>query len=854
MKRLSVFVFGLMLVQALFAAEPVKTTLRSESSHFGENLLDSKFSAYKEGFTQEGETILCDNGGDTAVHRGACRGVTLNQTVANPIFVSAESKAENVSGTSDVDYSVYVDLIYQDGSTLWGQSRRFSTGTHDWEKKEFFIFPAKPVKSLTFYVLLRNHSGKAAFRNFRLCEVESESKNGLFDLIPMDQFTAGAQNRVSYQLRDVAASSDIFSLGDETNDSKQSSLGITLSQTVEPMENGRLLTLELTSDSDADRAITFYGVYPIPGENRVWLDSPTRSTPIEPGREYFNGGTFQVGSNGRLSLWPFGAVTYDNAGKQAGTLLGIAPDYPAFYRAFFNDVTGELALAFDLALTKEKPTATLQLVVAHFDARDEFGAALAAYYSIFPNAFVCRTPSQGNWMPFAPISKVPGWEDFGFKFKEGSDEIAWDDEHGIITFRYTEPMTWWMTMDQGTPRTYEAALEQANQLAKKGNQAAQALITSGHYDQSGKLAAILLNTPWCDGAVWSINDMPGLDQGIAERAVHGSDEFPISGFALKWSQKIANDQYGEPVSDLFGKVAPCERSDAFTAMNDSIRQAFADSAPKTGLDGEYIDSSEGYVTAMLDFRRDHFAWADRPLTFEQDTQQPGILRGLIAYEYAKKISDDTHNRSHLMMANSTPGQFFWLVPLLDVIGTETDWNRGGWAPMSVNDLFYRRALCYKKPYCFLMNSDFTKFSFETTEKFMRRALAFGMFPGFFSADASTAHYFKNPDLFERDRPLFKKYLPLIRQVAEAGWEPIPLAAASGHNLIVQRFGTDSSNLFLTVYNDSDLPQTVRLTLDARLNVLTDKSQWTDALTGETIAFENGSAEITLEAWGVAVLK
>ena len=32
------------------------------------------------------------------------------------------------------------------------------------------------------------------------------------------------------------------------------------------------------------------------------------------------------------------------------------------------------------------------------------------------------------------------------------------------------------------------------------------------------------------------------------------------------------------------------------------------------LDGEYVDSSEGYVTDELDFRRDHFAAADTPLT------------------------------------------------------------------------------------------------------------------------------------------------------------------------------------------------------------------------------------------------
>ena len=52
-------------------------------------------------------------------------------------------------------------------------------------------------------------------------------------------------------------------------------------------------------------------------------------------------------------------------------------------------------------------------------------------------------------MPFAKISEVKGWEDFGFRFKEGDNETAWDDAHGILTFRYTEPMTWWIADAQG---------------------------------------------------------------------------------------------------------------------------------------------------------------------------------------------------------------------------------------------------------------------------------------------------------------------------------------------------------------------------------------------------------------------
>jgi len=84
------------------------------------------------------------------------------------------------------------------------------------------------------------------------------------------------------------------------------------------------------------------------------------------------------------------------------------------------------------------------------------------------------------------------------------------------------------------------------------------------------------------------------------------------------------------------------------------------------------------------------------------------------------------------MANATPIRLCWLAPLLDVMGTETNWNPGGnWRPMSDGELLYRRAMCKGKPYCFLMNTRFEDFSHELVEKYMRRSLAYGMFPGFF---------------------------------------------------------------------------------------------------------------------------
>jgi hypothetical protein len=266
---------------------------------------------------------------------------------------------------------------------------------------------------------------------------------------------------------------------------------------------------------------------------------------------------------------------------------------------------------------------------------------------------------------------------------------------------------------------------------------------------------------------------------------------------------------------------------------------------KGDLDGEYIDSSEGYVTDELDFRRDHFAAADTPLTWAPETHQPAIFRGLIAFEYVRGIARDIHADGKLMMANGAPGRLCWLPPLLEVMGTETDWNPGGqWRPMSDSELLYRRALCKGKPYCFLMNTEFERFSSELVERYMKRSLAYGMFPGFFSHNASQGHYFTRPELYNRDRPLFKKYVPLCQRAAEAGWEPVTRAHANDDRVHVERFG----DRYLTVFNDSPDRRTVTIRLDVPAPTASRK-----LVTGQELSWTAGATTLTLAAEDVAVI-
>ena len=322
------------------------------------------------------------------------------------------------------------------------------------------------------------------------------------------------------------------------------------------------------------------------------------------------------------------------------------------------------------------------------------------------------------------------------------------------------------------------------------------------HDVQGNFICQLLDTPWTNGAVWSVNDLPGIEGGS---------------FALNWSPQIFERYHVRTDRGI--------------------------------LDGEYIDSAEGYVTANLDFRRENFSAARTPLVFCQITHQPAIYKGLMFYEYVREIAQEMRKHDKLTFANSTPYQLPWLAPWLDIMGTETDWNPGGqWRPMSDTAMLYRRAMSGPKPFCFLMNTEFTVFPYELSERFMKRCLAYGMFPGFFSADASTRTYFSQPDLYNRDRPLFIKYIPLVRLIAEAGWQPITLATSSEPLVYIERFGTEPGRTYFTVFNDSQEEKTTTLRFERAYTA------FNDLVSGNTVTVTDGVLRLTLAAEDVALLE
>ena len=753
-----------------------------------------KARPYEAGFTRDGDEIVVDNGDDASRRAGVSWSLVLTQKEALPFTVQTEARCERgPAGGRTRSFSLYLDIAYMDGGHQWGRVAEFSPDPRrGWRKGSVTIIPEKPVRSASVYCLYRGLPGRV---RFRLPTVKLRETS---DLVAFDGQSLPQANlpkrEPGFLLRDVAVEEDAY----DPISPAASAKGVKLVVDERKAGDDSHVTVKVEDTTGRDRALTLVYAVPLPAGEIVFEQDPRTSVALaETGPQRSDVNAMGCGAGG-LNRWPFGAVTV--GGRGLG--LGIDTAHPAYFRTVVHPRTRLLFIAFDLGLTPEKPTA--EFAFRRFGFKGGFRGALAKYAALEKSAFATRVPEQGIWMPFKPIRNVENWQDFGFKFKEGNGETAWDDAHGIITFRYTEPSTWWLSMDRahGTNTfTIADCVAKAEALARKGDPLAVAWRETVMRDEDGERVGSVKDTPWCRGAIWLLSPLPGIP-GMCE-------------YQVKNSERDFERYYAKP-------------------------------APE-GQDGEYIDSAEGYLTPALDFNRRVFAASETPLVFSSgEDHTPAVFKGLSMYEYVRRTANRVWPRGRFMMANGVPGRWPWLPAYVDVGGTETAWidKDGNWRPESHASLIYKRAMSMGKPYCYLQNVNFEKFKYEDMENFMRHCVAYGLFPGCFSHNASEGHYFTRPDIYNRDRPLFRKYVPLCRKLSEAGWRPQNVLVSSADaKVFVEQFG----DRYVTVFNSNG--KAVRARLSAR-----GGARAAELVDGGAVVFgADGSAEVELAPDAVRVL-
>ena len=755
---------------------------------------------YGSGFARDGEAAVCTNA-DAKGASGLGWTLILNQSVAAPVRFTAEGLSEQPP--SGGRFELYADVDYMDGTTDWALKAPFCADPSAGWTQPTLMLDGKPIKRLSVYTMLRETAGVVRFRNPRLDTYVPGDDGARLDGVFVQSNARLAD--AALLLRDVGRNTGFAPFRAGTCHGVKA----VETQTREGAAVRHRVRLEVAPTTE-DRALTLVYVLPLEAGELTWVADPRQARVVTA-----KDGEQRVArpvpyGQLALSLWPFAACSV--AGR--GQALAVDLAAPAVYRVALNPELRLLYIAFDVALAPEKNTAEVGFVTFPFAARDGFRGALEAWGRLEPSAVENRMEKIGLWDAFTPIKNIPRYEDFHFAYVEGDTaNAAWYDERGISCFTYTEPSSWWMHLKgkDGNLPTYAECVAEVARLAAEApsvdaaawskHAAALAWQTSAAMDAFGRRVGHIQSTAWTpSGIMWSFNSAPGIKGEVTD-------------YKIKVSEARFKKMYGG---------APY---------------------PK-GVDGEYIDSSEMGFSIGADYDRAHFAAMETPLCWSGPSNRVCISGGLVSYEYVRSIRRRLDAYGRRMMANSTPKKTSLIVPWADVPGTEVDWNRGGkWNPSPHDEMIYWRAIAGRKPYCLLQNTNYKIFTRELVVRYMERALAYGMLPSYFSNDGYTDRYFENPAYYERDRDLFRTYVPLAIELATAGWRPVrTLLSCADEEVLVEQFG----DRYVTVFNSS-------VASAKRVTLRSGRASAAERVTGATCAFADGVAVLEIPPESVRLL-
>jgi hypothetical protein len=249
-------------------------------------------------------------------------------------------------------------------------------------------------------------------------------------------------------------------------------------------------------------------------------------------------------------------------------------------------------------------------------------------------------------------------------------------------------------------------------------------------------------------------------------------------------------------------------------------------------DGIYLDSVSFWLGNYLNYRQEHFSEAEIPPAFDCFTARPALLGMFSHCEFINWLAQELHKQGKLVHMNIFGESYRFCAHLADVLGSEvsSQWGKGARNLSEIESdevSLARRMLAYRKPTSNLLqegnfNTPRPELSQAEVEQYIKHQMFYGFFPGIATIGGEEKpgyigwkRYFGTPAQYERDRTLFKKYIPIIKEVCAAGWEPVTCARTSSENVYIERFGYwDKSNLHFTLRNNGEKEERFSVTIQA----------------------------------------
>ncbi|KAJ3450278.1 hypothetical protein M0812_06449 [Anaeramoeba flamelloides] len=701
------------------------------------------------------------------------------------IKISGWAKAESVSGEVDAgDFAFYMDIALTSGENQYGETLAFNTGTHDWEYMERIVTLEGEIESASIYCLLRDKTGTVWFDDLKI-EPFERSQFELTEVVPRNSNT-----------------------WTQTGESNDESSTLYLYATYETFDNYISVDVELEDPQlyeDQDRSVTLFWSLPVDAtsDSYTWCFDPENEEEV--GQGVYTRRNFDIGS-ATMSFYPYSSL----GGSEHGISLAVPVDQGLFAFDFkYNARSSEYLVSFHVGLKKSHfdGSSNLHFIIYKFpNSQHKCRASMAFYYDyVYPDIFLKRIPEeQGIWMPFRKISDLEDWEDFGFKFYEGSSEPEFMNENNIYNYPYIENGLMHLSLPEGFELTDENVwnyiVECPNNasLSEATQDKCKQINSSGIYDENLHLQWQEEKRDWNDGAKFLVNS----------------------------NEDIPKEFY------------PVNRG---MRMYETVEKFYQDASDNNyKISGVYVDSLECF-SKNLNYRPSHFN-VEKVTLITDENHKAAFFGQQHSYTFSKILAETVRNKSEdqSLMANGVLFRFSQFAAWYDVFGTETTWLRDGtYTNLAHYYMTFYRSIAYKKPYLFLQNSDFSdNWTKDTTQRYFDYSFHYGIFPGFFSPEASSnSHYFDHPEYYNRDRPLFKWYIPKIKLIAESGWMPITLSTIEFVSTVsdttssyIERWGPkgDGENIYYTFrVEDSETPDTIndiQITFHSDLDILSIPDQ------------------------------
>lgn len=475
----------------------------------------------------------------------------------------------------------------------------------------------------------------------------------------------------------------------------------------------------------------------------------------------------------------FSSVSQPETGR--GVTLAVPADRPTDCEFTWEEQFG-YAVRFRFGLSPAasgdlKSRAPFAFVLYRCDGDWGFRDAARRYYALYPDAFKKRVTHEGLWMFGSPRFALPDPQNYAFR-EGGPAGWEYDDRHHLATCPYLIPGQ----REIGHLKRLPANEREAMTLFRTwrphtpkrgsgwGEDLKEIIENCLLEDADGQPRLVIRNTPWGGNSVT---------------------------FPLNANPALFTDS---------------PRATVAKALLAHVRQILEETP---AVDGIYVDSL-GAWGDFLNHRHRHFAYSTLPLTYDPDNGRPVIDNSFALLEFLRALGKELHKHGKLVFPNGLHQTRRFHFFASDVLGVEGH-----------GYLEQKRVMAYQKPFLLLIYNVHDKPA--KAAYYYHLCTFYGIYPSF-----GNLSLFETPESYAPIAALNNRFVPVLRALGGAGWQPVTWARSTDKDVWLERWGQGPRGpVYLTAYNAARQARRPVLTIDpAPLGLRTPRLRLEDQLSGD----------------------